>query len=181
MGGVTAPAQSGLLGRAGLRDRAGFGSARWGWEGLAAEEKGWRAGRGCMGFAVWNSRVSFVPCGKVPEGKTCKDIETPHRADGSYPGLDCAMDYWIAGWKQKQKGGLNMLGKKEVVKRRKYFAEFLCQKDGKEYVVAVPGYFGTKEEAELRLTKFSVYYFTSKNRKDIEYLGSNIYSRFVCG
>ena len=74
-----------------------------------------------------------------------------------------------------------MLGKKELVKRRKYFAEFLCRKDGKEHVVTVPGYFETKEEAELRLTKFSVYYFTSKDRKDTEYLGSNIYSKFVCG
>lgn len=74
-----------------------------------------------------------------------------------------------------------MLGRKILAKKKRYFAEFLCRKDGKEYVVTVPGYFGTKEEAELGLTKFSVYYFTSKDRKDIEYLGSNIYSRFVCG
>ena len=53
--------------------------------------------RGCVGFCYMEWLGSFVPCGKVPEGETCKDIETPHRADGSYPGLDCAMGYWIAG------------------------------------------------------------------------------------
>ena len=46
------------------------------------------AGGGLYGFVIWNSWVHIVPCGKVPEGETCKGIETPHRADGSYPGLD---------------------------------------------------------------------------------------------
>lgn len=76
----TVPAQGVLPGR------AGSGSAGLGWEGLAAAGKGWKVGKGYVEFAVWNSRVSVVPCGKVPEGETCKDIETPHRADGSCPG-----------------------------------------------------------------------------------------------
>lgn len=74
-----------------------------------------------------------------------------------------------------------MLGRKELSKRKKWFVEFLCRKDGKEYVVAVPGCFDTEEEAMLGLTKYSVHYFTSKGREGTEYLGFNLYRRFVCG
>lgn len=52
-----APAQGGLQGR------TGSGSAGLGWEGLAA------AGRDCMEFAVWNSRVPVVPWGKGSRGE----------------------------------------------------------------------------------------------------------------
>lgn len=92
---------------------AGKGGFRFGWIGLGGiggcgEER--KVGKGYVRFAVWNSKVSVVPCGKVPEGETCKDIETPHRADGSYPGLDCVLivfwvglchrpNCWITGWK----------------------------------------------------------------------------------
>lgn len=74
-----APVQSGFL------YRAGFWAWRvsvWiagDWEGLVG------VGRGCVEFCCMEWLDSFVPCGKVPEGKTCKDIETHHRADGSYP------------------------------------------------------------------------------------------------
>lgn len=37
----------------------------------------------------------------VPGRNRNKDIETPHRADGSHPGLDCELDRRITGWKQK--------------------------------------------------------------------------------
>lgn len=73
-----------------------------------------------------------------------------------------------------------MLGRKELSKRKKWFVEFLCRKDGKEYVVTVPGYFDTEEEAMLGLTKYSVNYFASKSREGTEYLGLNLYRRFVC-
>lgn len=86
MGSGAVPAQGGLP------DRASSGSDCWDWERLAGVGKGWRMERGCVGFCYMEWLGSFVPCGKVTEGKTCKDIETPHRADGSYPGLDFIWD-----------------------------------------------------------------------------------------
>ena len=46
---------------------------------------------GLCGVCCMEWLGSFTPWGGVPEGKTCKDIETHHRADGSYPGLYCAL------------------------------------------------------------------------------------------
>lgn len=138
------------------------------------------------GFAVWNGWVPSLHGVGFQRGRPARTLRpTTARMDHTlgcivlwvrlYAWLDC----WITGWKKKE--DLDMLGRKALAGKKRYFAEFLCRKEGKEYVVTVPGYFETKEEAEIRLTKYSVFYFSSKSKKGTEYLGSNIYSKFVCG
>lgn len=114
------PAENGLLGRENYwaeRDRRGERDSVW----IAGTGRDWWVQEGTMwSFVLWNGWVSLFHGARFQRGRPARTLRPPHRADGSYPGLDC----WIAGL-QAEKGGFRYVGKKSISREEKVFRRVL--------------------------------------------------------